>query len=47
MVAVVMVCLVVMMMQVAGLGVVTALELKELILCWTWFLTRTPFMKPL
>jgi len=30
-----------------GLGVVTVLELKELILHWTQFLTHTPFVKSL
>ena len=37
-----MVCWVEMMMtmQMVGLEVMTALELKEPILCWTWFLTH-------
>ena len=48
-VVVVMVWLVVMMMimQVVGLGVVTVLELKELILYWTQFLTCILFTKSL
>jgi len=36
-----------MMMWMAGLGVVTALELKEPILHWTQFLACTPFVKSL
>ena len=36
-----------MMMQVAGLGVITALELKEPILRWTQFPTHTLSMKSL
>jgi len=37
----------VMMMQVAELGVMTVLELKEPILHWTRFLTRILFVKSL
>ena len=39
-------CLVVMVMikQVVGLGVVTVLEPKEPILCWTQFLIHTLFV---
>jgi len=36
-----------MMIQVAGLGVMTVLKLKELILCWTQFLTHILFVKSL
>ena len=35
------------MMQVVGLGVVTVLELKELILYWTQFLTHVLSAKSL
>ena len=47
MVTVVMVCLIVMMIWVVGLGVVTILEPKGLILRWTQFPTRTPFVESL